>query len=118
MSQASVGQITTHILDISRGAPARNVPITLSYLNEGQWQVIGSSKTNEDGRIPDLCEVGVVQAAGTYQMHFDTQAYFTAMGDPVFYPWADVVFTIEGDGQHYHVPLLLSAFGHSTYRGS
>lgn len=113
-----MSQITTHILDISRGAPAKNVPITLSYLKEGQWQVISKSTTNEDGRIPNLCQTEVIQPAGTYQMHFDTSHYFSQMGDEIFYPWVDVVFVIGSDGQHYHVPLLLSAFGYSTYRGS
>ena len=113
-----MSQITTHILDIARGAPARGVAITLSQLVDGNWQQVGTGKTNDDGRIPNLCQAGEVLPAGTYQMHFDTAGYFTAMGDPVFYPWADVVFNIGGDGQHYHIPLLLSPFGHSTYRGS
>ena len=114
-----MSQITTHILDIARGMPARNVAITLSRLqDDNSWAEVGSGKTNDDGRIPDLCEQGLVLEAGTYQMHFDTAAYFTAVGDPIFYPWADVVFTIGGDGQHYHIPLLLSPYGHSTYRGS
>lgn len=113
-----MSQITTHILDIARGAPARSVSITLSRLESGAWQPIGSGKTNDDGRIPDLCEQDVTLAAGTYQMHFDTAGYFESVGDPVFYPWADVIFNIGSDGQHYHIPLLLSPFGHSTYRGS
>ncbi|HHJ35162.1 MAG TPA: hydroxyisourate hydrolase [Gammaproteobacteria bacterium] len=113
-----MSQITSHILDISRGAPARDVAITLSHLVDEQWQVIGSGQTDDDGRVTKLCQPGVVLAAGTYQMHFDTAAYFSRLGDPVFYPWADVIFNIEADGQHYHIPLLLSPFGHSTYRGS
>ncbi|WP_339670917.1 hydroxyisourate hydrolase [Dasania marina] len=114
-----MSQITTHILDISRGSPARNVAITLSQLNsDGGWTVVGQGQTNNDGRIPKLCTEGVVLTAGTYQMHFDTASYFTAIGDPIFYPWADVIFNIGGDGQHYHIPLLLSPYGHSTYRGS
>ncbi len=113
-----MSQITTHILDIARGAPARNVSITLSVLNDNSWTEIGTGKTNDDGRIPNLCEADKVMPAGTYQMHFDTAEYFNSVGDPVFYPWADVVFNITGDGQHYHIPLLLSPFGHSTYRGS
>jgi 5-hydroxyisourate hydrolase len=113
-----MSQITTHILDIARGAPARKVPITLSRLDQGKWTEIGRGLTNSDGRIGDLCEKDLLLGEGTYQMHFDTQSYFSDVGDPVFYPWADVVFNITGDGQHYHIPLLLSPFGHSTYRGS
>lgn len=113
-----MSQITTHILDIARGAPAKQVSISLSELVNGSWQLVGKGETNKDGRIPDLCEKDAVLPAGTYQMHFDTASYFESVGDPVFYPWADVIFNIGGDGQHYHIPLLLSPFGHSTYRGS
>jgi len=113
-----MSQITTHILDISRGAPAQNVPITLSYLVDNKWQVISSNNTNDDGRIANLCKPGVMQAAGTYLMHFDTSSYFKSINESIFYPWVDVVFNLATYGQHYHVPLLLPPFGYSTYRGS
>ena len=113
-----MSQVTTHILDIASGKPARQVPITLYQQQGDGWLEVGSGRTNDDGRIPDLCAAEQVMDAGIYRMHFDTAAYFAATGDPVFYPWADVVFTIGGDGQHYHIPLLLSPFGYSTYRGS
>ena len=113
-----MSQITTHILDIARGAPAQQVPITLSVREGKDWKVIGQGLTNGDGRIGDLCKADTILLAGTYQMHFDTEHYFSAQGDPVFYPWADGIFNIGGDGQHYHIPLLLSPYGHSTYRGS
>jgi 5-hydroxyisourate hydrolase len=113
-----MSQITTHILDIATGNPARQVPIALHLLHGEEWLEVGSGITNEDGRIPDLCAQQQVLAAGTYRMRFDTAAYFKESGDPVFYPWAEVVFNIDGDGQHYHIPLLLSPFGYSTYRGS
>jgi 5-hydroxyisourate hydrolase len=113
-----MSQITTHILDIARGAPASKVPITLSRWEANSWHIIGSGVTDNDGRISNLCESKMILDAGTYQMHFDTAVYFNAMSDPVFYPWADVAFNIDDSGQHYHIPLLLSPFGHSTYRGS
>jgi 5-hydroxyisourate hydrolase len=113
-----MSQITTHILDISEGQPAQNVPIRLSVWEEGIWREIGAGLTNGDGRVADLCPAGATMPAGTYQMHFDTGSYFVAAGKEVFYPWADVIFNIGADGQHYHIPLLLSPFGHSTYRGS
>lgn len=113
-----MSQITTHILDIATGNPAQQVPITLYQLLGEDWSEIGRGRTNDDGRIPDLCAAEQVMEAGTYRMHFDTAAYFAATGDPIFYPWADVVFNIGADGQHYHIPLLLSPFGYSTYRGS
>lgn len=113
-----MSQITTHILDIASGKPAVDVPITLFALHAGQWQQLGTGKTNGDGRISDLCAPDVVLTAGDYRMHFDTASYFDGRGDAVFYPWADVVFRIDGDGQHYHIPLLLAPHGYSTYRGS
>ena len=113
-----MSQITTHILDIARGSPAPQVPIALHLLQGQDWFEIGSGITNEDGRIVDLCAAGSILEAGTYRMRFDTGAYFSASGSAVFYPWAEVVFNIGADGQHYHIPLLLSPFGYSTYRGS
>ncbi len=113
-----MSQITTHILDTSLGCPATGVSIQLFQQLDGDWQEVGSGRTNSDGRVPDLCPQGQVLDAGVYRMHFAISEYFTANRSPVFYPWADVVFTIAEGGQHYHIPLLLSPFGYSTYRGS
>ena len=113
-----MSQITTHILDTALGCPAAGVTITLSHSQGDQWQTVGSGETNVDGRIPDLCASGAVLEAGTYSMHFATAQYFEAIKAPVFYPWAEVVFNIGGDGQHYHIPLLISPYSYSTYRGS
>lgn len=113
-----MGQITTHILDTALGKPATAVPVAL-YQQEGDsWSLLASTTTNSDGRAPELLDDSAVLAAGTYRMAFDTAAYLQACGLPVFYPWVDIVFTIDGDGQHYHIPLLLSPYGYSTYRGS
>jgi 5-hydroxyisourate hydrolase len=113
-----VSQITTHILDTARGCPASGVTITLSQLENGEWLQIGGGETNDDGRVAQLCPENTVLGAGTYRMHFAISQYFEAIKAPVFYPWAEVVFNIEGEGQHYHIPLLVSPFGYSTYRGS
>ena len=113
-----MSQITTHILDTARGCPADGVTIHLYHREGGAWQDIGGGKTNEDGRLPGLCPEGEVLAAGTYRMHFAIAGYLESSGAEIFYPYVDVVFDITGDGQHYHIPLLLSPFGYSTYRGS
>lgn len=113
-----MSQITTHVLDTTRGLPARDLPITLFQQNGEQWEQLASGLTNNDGRIPDLLEQGRVLPAGNYRMHFDTQAYFDANEETGFYPYVDIVFTITGEGLHYHIPLLLTAYGYSTYRGS
>jgi 5-hydroxyisourate hydrolase len=113
-----MSQITTHILDTAKGTPAVGVTISLSRRAGDNWEKIGSGKTNSDGRISDLCPTDQVLEAGSYCMDFAIGDYFESSGAPVFYPQAQVVFNITGDGQHYHIPLLLSPFGYSTYRGS
>ncbi len=113
-----MSQITTHVLDTATGLPASNLAITLFAENNGEFTKLNGGVTNEDGRLPGLLADDVVLAAGTYKVLFETKAYHQANNQDVFYPYAEVVFSIPGDGQHYHIPLLLSPFGYSTYRGS
>lgn len=107
--------LTTHILDAVRGAPATNVAVTLAqYLPGGTTQPIADGFTDADGRLalgPDLLP------AGLYAITFATGAYFADQGIGTFYPLVTVTFTVADD-RHYHVPLLLSPFSYSTYRGS
>ena len=110
--------ISTHVLDITRGKPAHAVPVLLEeHAGPKEWKVIGDGKTDADGRIKDLVPEGKL-TAGTYRISFDTGAYFSAQGVKGFYPEASIVFLIEDANAHYHVPLLLSPYGYSTYRGS
>lgn len=107
--------ITTHVLDTALGTPARAVPITLERAEGARWQEIGQGQTDDDGRLSTLCaEV----AAGTYRLRFDTGTYFAKSGTDAFYPVVEVQFVVRQAGAHHHVPLLLSPFGYSTYRGS
>lgn len=112
-----MSSITTHVLDTSTGRPAAGVPVTLEKQAASGWQSAGHGVTNADGRIMDLL-AGAQLAAGTYRLIFDVAAYFNARKQPCFYPQVQVTFTVSDGGQHYHVPLLLSPFGYSTYRGS
>jgi 5-hydroxyisourate hydrolase len=109
--------ISTHVLDISRGRPAVGVPVTLEKKRGEGYVPVHHGATDADGRIKDLVTEGNL-ATGTYRITFDTDAYFTAQGVEGFYPEASIVFVIKDPAAHYHVPLLLSAFGYSTYRGS
>jgi len=109
--------ITTHVLDTARGQPAAGLPIRLDRQVGHGWSELASGVTNADGRIANLMAEGALEAA-TYRMCFDTGIYFAAQGVPGFYPYVEVVFTITAPDEHYHVPLLLSPFGYSTYRGS
>lgn len=113
-----MSQITTHILDTARGCPAVGVAVKLSLQVADAWQLLATGTTNSDGRVLDLLPEDRILTAGIYKMHFDTGEYFTQNEQQGFYPWAEVVFAINGDGAHYHIPLLLSPYGYSTYRGS
>jgi 5-hydroxyisourate hydrolase len=115
-AEASVSGISTHVLDTSRGRPAAGVTVRLERAEDSRWKPVGSGVTDGDGRARDL--LSSAPAEGRYRLTFDTAAYFTAAGATVFYPEVSVTFTVQGDEDHYHVPLLLNPFGYSTYRGS
>lgn len=111
--------ITTHVLDISRGSPAAGVPVALEReTDEGGWQLLGKGTTDADGRLRDLLQKDTPLVIGTYRLIFDTETYFRAHNVEGFYPFVQVVFSILDTDAHYHVPLLLSPYGYSTYRGS
>jgi 5-hydroxyisourate hydrolase len=111
--------ITTHVLDLSRGRPARGVSVTLSAGEDaGHWNVLAEGVTDANGRVRDLLPAGATLSAGRYRLRFDTQAYFHTLGQVSFYTEVVVGFVIDDPSAHYHVPLLLSPFGYSTYRGT
>jgi 5-hydroxyisourate hydrolase len=110
--------ITTHILDVSKGCPARGVSVMLERQTSIGWEIIGNGATDEDGRLRDLLDSEAILQAGNYRLIFDTETYFAKQQIEGFYPQVTVAFTVRNADQHYHIPLLLSAFGYSTYRGS
>jgi 5-hydroxyisourate hydrolase len=112
-----MSKITTHILDTSRGRPAASVAVTLEREFGDGWQAVGEGRTDEDGRLRNLMSADEELSVGAYRLTFDTGSYFAAHNRETFYPQVVVVFRARGD-EHYHVPLLLSPFGYSTYRGS
>lgn len=110
--------ISTHVLDITRGKPASGVPVTLEKKDlDGDYSTVNGGHTDADGRVKELVPEGKL-TAGTYRITFDTGSYFAAQKVEGFYPEACIVFTVRDAEAHYHVPLLLSPFGYSTYRGS
>ena len=111
--------LSTHILDTSRGRPAAGVGVRLEALNAGEgWSQLAQAKTDEDGRVKAFVLRQPQLAAGTYRLVFAVGEYFEALNQQTFYPEVAVSFRIEGGSEHYHVPLLISPFGYSTYRGS
>lgn len=112
-----MSQITSHVLDTARGLPAAGLSVALAQRIGEDWKPLTEATTNADGRAPGLVTDGSLPA-GIYRLRFDTGSYFAQMGVEAFYPWVEVVFSLAAGGDHYHVPLLLSPYGYSTYRGS
>jgi 5-hydroxyisourate hydrolase len=106
--------VSTHVLDAVTGRPAVGVSVRLDHRLGDDWQRLADGATDDDGRIGSLGEV----AAGQHRITFDTGAYFRGQGVDSFYPEVTVVFEVTDPGRHHHVPLLLSPFAYSTYRGS
>lgn len=100
--------ITTHILDTSKGRPASGVAVTLEVQRDGLWEVVGRGSTDGDGRVRTLTEGKMLEAA-MYRLTFETGGFF---------PHVAIAFRVDSPDEHYHVPLLLSPFGYTTYRGS
>jgi 5-hydroxyisourate hydrolase len=112
-----MSQITTHVLDTTKGKPAAGVTIILYRGGNDEWQEMTRGKTNTDGRIGDLLPAEQVLVPGIYKLRFETKDYFDRDAIAGFYPYVEIVFDISS-AQHYHIPLLLNPFGYSTYRGS
>jgi 5-hydroxyisourate hydrolase len=107
--------LSTHVLDAATGRPAAGVVVHLATFTSSQDRLpLRTATTDDDGRISDL----PASAPGTYELRFDTGSYFAARGVATFYPEVVVVFEITDAASHHHVPLLLSPFAYSTYRGS
>ena len=110
--------ITTHVLDVSLGRPAANVAVILEAQSPGgAWEEAGRGSTDRDGRCIDLTAAKTLEA-GVYRLTFDTRTYFSSRNLAALYPQVMVVFEVKDAREHYHLPLLLSPYGYSTYRGS
>ena len=109
--------ITTHVLDVSLGRPAKGIVVRLARTDGTTWTELGHGETDADGRASGLLAPGM-RAVGTHRITFELEPYFARSGRKCFYPRVEIVFAVLNETEHYHVPLLLSPFGYSTYRGS
>ena len=113
--------LSTHILDTALGKPAANVDLRLFWFRDnaagGAWEQIGTGRTDNDGRCKTLLGDRPLEPL-TYKIEFATASYFRDLGIASLYPYVEIVFTIADPSQHYHIPLLLTANGYTTYRGS
>ena len=110
--------ISTHILDTALGRPAVGIPVTLSQQVDGAWLLINEAITDADGRCKYLLPETQPLHQGTYRVHFDTSTYYKHQQLRGLYPYVEIVFEVTNSEQHYHIPLLLTANGYTTYRGS
>jgi 5-hydroxyisourate hydrolase len=109
--------ISTHVLDTAKGKPAAGVEVVLEAATDGgKWKELARGATDADGRVADLLPTGP-PSVGEYRLRFNTATYFHSLGQPAFYTEVVVNVLLEAGGK-YHLPLLLSPFGYSTYRGS
>lgn len=112
------GNLTTHVLDTARGLPAAGVPIALFRVGRGERELLAKAMTNADGRTDAPILAGGALEPGVYELVFTVGAYLRGGESPGFLDEIPVRFGVTDRGTHYHVPLLLSPFGYSTYRGS
>jgi 5-hydroxyisourate hydrolase len=109
--------ITTHVLDIAEGAPAVGVTVILEVRHANDWSPVGRGTTNEIGRVETLTPSPITP--GTYRLTFNLASYHKEHGLAVpFFPEAKITFNVRDPNAHYHVPLVLSPYGYSTYRGA
>ena len=117
-AQETSYQLSSHILDITTGKPAADVKITLSKQDKKKnWKVVEEKNTDINGRIKDFIKIDGKDHKGIYKLTFHTSPYFKKLGVATFYPFIEVVFELKNN-EHYHVPITLSPFGYSTYRGN
>jgi 5-hydroxyisourate hydrolase len=111
--------ISTHVLDMVHGRPARDVPVRLEKRNSsGDWRLLTSARTDQDGRCAQLLPEGENLSPGIFRLIFDTGSYYAAQKIDALYPAVEVTFQVRDAELHFHIPLLLSPNGYTTYRGS
>ena len=116
---SAINRISTHVLDIALGKPAARVPVRLEQRKKaGRWIILGSSSTDADGRCVQMLSESQPMEQGLYRLIFDTGTYYAAQNVPGLYPVVEITFEVRAGESQFHIPLLLSPYGYTTYRGS
>ena len=118
MALAAANPLSVHILDLQSGQPTAGVTVTLEQKKDNDWKQISSGVTNAQGRISAMYPLDAPMQTGDYRIVFKTGAHYARLKQETFFPEIPVQFHVEKTDQHYHIPLLLSPFGFSTYRGN
>jgi 5-hydroxyisourate hydrolase len=112
-------RVSTHVLDVALGKPAKDIPVRLERQEPGgEWVALHSSRTDADGRCDEVLPENEVLRAGLYRLAFDTATYHRAQKVAGLYPVVEITFQVRNGESHFHIPLLLSPYGFTTYRGS
>ncbi|KAI8997219.1 hydroxyisourate hydrolase [Pilobolus umbonatus] len=110
--------VTCHVLIASKGIPGIGIDVKIEKLEQNEFTLLSTSQTNSDGRCPTLLPDGYKAEKGIYRVTFNTREYFTGIGERCFYPYVQIVFELTNPEEHYHIPLLISPYSYTTYRGS
>ena len=113
-----MNRVSTHVLDVAQGTPARDVPVRLERRLSSDWVMVSSSRTDSDGRCSQLLPEDEALRPGLYRLAFDTATYHVEQKNEGFYPVVEVTFLVREGESQFHIPLLLSPYGYTTYRGS
>ncbi|XP_049960382.1 uncharacterized protein LOC126480986 isoform X2 [Schistocerca serialis cubense] len=116
-TQGTKKGISTHVLDTAKGKPANGLQVSLYRLMGGKWTIVSEGYTDEDGRFSNFLQ-DLELCSGRYKLHFDVDRYFDSTSQESLYPFVEIAFDVKSQQDHYHIPLLLSPFGYTTYRGS
>lgn len=115
---ADENPLSVHVLNTSTGLPSANVGVTLDKKVDGKWLQLAKGETDVQGRIKELYPAQQTMQTGIYRVTFNTGDWFEKRGERSFFPEASIVFNMDGTLAHYHIPLLISPYGYSTYRGN
>ena len=118
LANAQSNPLSVHVLNLQDGLPSPEVAVTLEKMDGERWTLMNTAVTNDQGRIPALFPGDAKLGKGTYRVTFKTAKWFADRKQATFFPEIPVIFAVDGSVPHYHIPLLVSPYGYSTYRGN